>query len=536
MPVLLSDMIDRAAESRPEAVAARCREHSLTYGQLACQSNGLAAILLGQSVQPGDRVAVFVGKGLKVPVALYGVLKAGGVYVPVDPASPASQVASILRTCGARCLITEAQRVETVRQVLSAAPDLEVVVGIDAESELPIRCVPWDAIRAAASDQPPTVSTIDLDLAYILHTSGSTGVPKCIMHTHRSGMSFVEWAVEEYSLTAGDRLSNHSSHHTCFATFDYFAGARAGATTVIVPSDVLKMPASVASLIERERITVWYSVPTALVQLCLRGGLHLRDLSSLRWVLFAGEPFPVKHLTSLMKQLPKARFSHVYGSTEMNVCTYYHLPAKGEIPDPLPIGRACSTSRIRVVDDDLRPVARGDVGELLVRGSTVMSGYWAEPGLSSRALVRLEPVPGLEETFFRTGDLARELDDGNLEFVARADLQVKVRGHRVELAEIESAVMSLAAVEEAAVYTVPDGEGSSAIHAALVVTEGEGDVGRSLLAGLRERLPAHAVPCEVKVLQTLPRTATGKVDRRRLRAISKTATEAIPARRDVRTA
>jgi acyl-coenzyme A synthetase/AMP-(fatty) acid ligase len=273
------------------------------------------------------------------------------------------------------------------------------------------------------------------------------------------------------------------------------------------------MPGSLAALVERERVSVWYSVPTALVQLSLRGNLEERDLSSIRWVLFAGEVFPEKHLRRIMQQLPDARFSHVYGSTEINVCTYYHLPDSTKVSGPLPIGKACSNARPRVVDDDLRPVADGEVGELLVRGETVMSGYWADPDRNRQVLVRQRTAGELDEIFFRTGDRVRVRQDGNLTFVARADLQIKVRGHRVELEEVEAALLSFDPVEEAAAFAVPDGEGSSAILAAIVVRK-EGSPGhREILAGLTKILPLHAVPAELKILDSLPRTPTGKVDR-----------------------
>jgi amino acid adenylation domain-containing protein len=359
---------------------------------------------------------------------------------------------------------------------------------------------------------------IDQDPSYILHTSGSTGTPKLILHTHRSAMSFLEWATAEYSLTREDRLSNHSSHHTCFATFDYYAAARAGATTVILTPAVMMMPSSLAALLENERVTVWYSVPTALVQLSLRGDLESRDLSCLRWVLFAGETFPDKHLRRIMRQLPSARFSHVYGSTEVNVCAYYHLPESGEFKDPLPIGTACSNSRTLVVDENLEPVSNGEIGELLVRGGTVMVGYWSDDQRNSQALVRRPAEGQLEEIYFRTGDRVRTLEDGNLAFVARADLQIKVRGYRVELEEVESALLALDVVDEAAAFAVPDGEGSSAILAAVVVGSGGASMARDILPGLKKTLPLHAIPAEITILDRLPLTPTGKVDRNALRA------------------
>ena len=520
MPRLLNRLVDEAASRHPDAAAIRCAGETLSYEQLARRSNGLARVLLATGLERRARVAVLLGKGLDVPVGFYGVLAAGGTLVPIDPKSPVERVAQILRTTQATHLVSEPSKSQVVRDALEESPDVSEVIGLDLEADEKIRCHPWDEVAEEACDRPPDVPVIDLDPCYILHTSGSTGTPKLILHTHRSAMSFVDWAVSEYSLTSDDRLSNHSSHHTCFATFDYYAAAAAAATTVILTPAELMMPGSLSALLEEERVSVWYSVPAALIQLSLRGDLEARDLSAMRWVLFAGETFPEKHLRRLMRQIPEARFSHVYGSTEVNVCTYYHLPEPNELEFPLPIGRACSNSAVAVVDTDLRPLARGGVGELLVRGSTVMSGYWAEPERNLDVLIR-QPLGGdLDEVFFRTGDSVTIRDDGNLAFVARSDLQVKIRGQRVELGEVESALLSLDSVEEAAAFTVPDGEGSSALQSAVVVASTVSSNQQQILAELKNLLPSHSVPSTIAVLETLPRTPTGKIDREALRARS----------------
>ena len=402
-PVLLHRMVDEAALRHPDAAAARCEGKTLTYEELARRSNGVARVLLDTGLERRERVAVLVGKSLAVPVAFYGALASGGTLVPIDPRLPIDQVVRILRATGARRLVTQPARRDLVLQALAKCPEVSHVVGLEPEPDGPGRSIPWTTVDEAATDRSPAVNTIDLDPAYILHTSGSTGTPKLILHTHRSAMAFVEWAVAEYSLTGDDKLSNHSPHHTCFATFDYYAAARAGAATVILTPAVMRMPGSLSALLERERVSVWYSVPTALVHLSLRGDLESRDLDAIRWVLFAGETFPEKHLRRVMRQLPAARFSHVYGSTEVNVCACYHLPESGALGDPLPIGRACSTSETLVVDDELQPVRDGVVGELLVRGSTVMSGYWGRPRGQ-----RASPRPGTRHRNLR----GRLLQDG----------------------------------------------------------------------------------------------------------------------------
>lgn len=516
--MLLNRIVDESALREPDGAAVRCDGATLTYAALHRRANGVARVLAAAGVRPGDRVAVLLGKGLEVPVSFYGVLAAGGVLVPIDPRSPVEQVVRIVRATGATHLVSEPAKLGAIREVLAACPAVTQVVGLDGGGALPVPGVPWAAVEQEADGPAPDVHVIELDPAYILHTSGSTGLPKLILHTHYSAMSFVEWAVREYALGREDRLSNHSFHHTCFATFDYYAAARAGAATVVLTPAELMLPASLSALLERERVSVWYSVPTALVQLSLRGDLESRDLRAMRWVLFAGETYPVKHLRRIMQQLPQARFSHVYGSTEVNVCTCYHLPETGAPDGTLPIGTACATAGTVVVDGALQPVPEGEAGELLVRGSTLMSGYWNDPERNGEILVRRPFAGWLEQVYFRTGDRVRALADGNLAFVARSDRQVKVRGHRVELDEVEAALLALEPVEEAAVFTVPDDEGSSALKAAVVVGGGGEGGERALMDGLRRLLPPYAVPAGIAILSSLPRTPTGKVDTNALRA------------------
>jgi len=521
MPVTLHRLALDAAMTRPEGDAVRCDGESLSWSELVRRSHGVARLLLDAGLERGDRVAVLLPRSLHVAVAFYGVYAAGGALVPIDPKAPAEPVIRVLRATGAKQLITTPapRRDDLLRQALATCPALEHVVGLSLdEPSRAVRTTPWSAVRDLADDTPPAVPVGGLDTSYIQHTSGSTGAPKLIRHTHASALAFVEWAVDEYGLGAEDRLSNHSSHHTCFATFDYYAAAKVAATTVVFTHADLLMPASLAALVVDEGISVWYSVPTALIQMLLRGGLDERDWRRLRWILFAGETFPEKHLHALMRRLPDTRFSHVYGSTEVNVCTCYHLPAVEDVPSPLPIGRPCSNARALVVDDEGEPVAPGETGELLIHGSTVMSGYWGDPERNRTALAERPAAGGLVEPWYATGDRVRELEDGNLAFGGRADLQVKVRGHRVELEEVEQALLALDPVLEAVTCTAPDGEGSVVIRGAVVVDAGVGaDVSRrSLQAALRAHLPPHAVPAELKIVGALPRTPTGKVDRKRV--------------------
>ena len=365
----------------------------------------------------------------------------------------------------------------------------------------------------------PKPQPIEQDLAYILYTSGSTGDPKGIMHTHRSGLAFARWAADDYGLRPTDRLSNHAPLHFDLSTFDLFAGALAGATTVVIPEAVTSFPASVSKLMQDERISVWYSVPFALTQLLLRGNIGARDLTNLRWLLFAGEVFPTKYLRQLIAALPHVRFSNLYGPTETNVCTYYHVDALPDDTDePVSIGVACANADALIVDAENQPVPPGSPGELLIRGPIVMRGYWGRPELTERGFFHQTFHPGYTEPYYRTGDLVLEMPDGNLKFLGRKDRQIKTRGYRVELDEIEVALLSHEGVQEAAVYAMPDpeGEGTNLIYAAVTARDGATPTADDLAEHLGGRLPWYAIPTRIAIVAEFPRTSTGKIDRRAL--------------------
>jgi amino acid adenylation domain-containing protein len=514
---LLTQSITKTAQRTPEKEAIRCGKESLSYEALERRSNSLARTLIEQGVGRGDRVGIYMNKGLESAVSLYGIMKAGAAYVPLDPFAPTSRLGFVIRNCGIRCLVTRRDKQEGAAEMATADNGLTTLIGV-TETAAPVTSMGWDEVNERPSETPPDLSLTEQDLAYILYTSGSTGDPKGIMHTHRSGLSFAEWAAETYGLRAEDRLSNHAPLHFDLSTFDFFAGARVGATTVIIP-DALKMfPANLSRLIQTEKLTVWYSVPFALIQLMLRGKMEAYDFSSLRWVLFAGEPFPTKHLRELVKRLPTAQFSNLYGPTETNVCTYYNvLPIADDDDEPIPIGIPCANVESLIVDADDEPVAAGEVGELLIRGPLVMRGYWARPDLTDRVFFRRPAFEQFEDIFYRTGDLVQQQADGNLKYLGRKDRQIKTRGYRVELDEIEVAMLAHEGVQETAVYPIPDSEGSNLIEAAVIPRENVSLNETELINHLSGRLPSYAVPVKITIMTDFPRTSTGKINRRELR-------------------
>jgi acyl-CoA synthetase (AMP-forming)/AMP-acid ligase II len=279
---------------------------------------------------------------------------------------------------------------------------------------------------------------------------------------------------------------------------------------------IASFPAAVVARWAQERLSVWYCTPSSLVLMLTRGGLEKQDLSALRLLLFAGEVFPNKYLRQLMALAPHVRFANLFGPTETNVCTWLEVKQPPEGDAPLSIGRACPYDEALVLDDALRPVPAGGIGELWVRGASVMHGYWGRPERSALALQTIDIAPGIRDRAYRTGDLARVLPDGNLEFLGRRDHQVKTRGYRVELGEIETRLAAHPGVDEAVVLAVPDEEVTHRLAAVVVRRAGAEVTSDELRQHCALTLPRYMVPESVEFRKDLPRTSSGKVDRRAL--------------------
>lgn len=513
---LLSDTIDRAAERSPAREAFRCLNNALSYTELVAASNRLAHLLIEQGIRKGDRVGIFMPKCLESAVAVYGILKAGAVYVPIDPNTPTSRMRQIIADCGIQHLTTIPKKQKAIKALLSAATSLQSIIGTELGIDTTVRSCSWDTLQQYPSANAPARQATRQDMAYILYTSGSTGPPKGIIHTHHSGLSYAELSVLTYGIQSHDRIANHSPLHFDISTLGYLSTPFAGATTVLIPEAYTKLPASMSQLMQDEHISIWYSVPYALTQILLNGVTEQRDLKSLRWVLFAGEPFPPKHLGALMRKWSHARFSNIYGPTELNHCTHYHVPSHFDDEVAIPIGSAWDQTEAVVLDGEGRPVSGGETGELLIHSSTMMDGYWNRPDLNQAAFREVRDTTNLTKRFYRTGDLVRLQQDGNYQFLGRKDRQVKIRGHRIELDEIEFSLVSHVDVEEAAVFTIESKDGTTAICAAVTTSAKSNTKAADLTAVLKQSLPWYAVPSQITISKSLPRTATGKIHRRQL--------------------
>ncbi|NJB85987.1 amino acid adenylation domain-containing protein [Lewinella marina] len=511
---LLFQPIDHHARQQPERIAFRCGSEALSYAAFARRTNQLANLLIERGVERGERVGIYLNRCLESAVAVHGILKAGAAYVPLDPEAPADRTRRLIRDGDIRCLITAPALRRKLPGLVNEAGPLEWLVGYAAAD---LEGVPWTALEAE-SDAPPQLRILGDDLAYIMYTSGTTGEPKGIMHTHRSGLAYARLSAQLYGVRPDDVIGNHCALHYDISTFGYFTAPLTGATTVIISDAHTKFPTSLLQLIEAEKITIWYSVPLALLQLLRSPTLSERDLTALRWILFGGEVFAPRHLRDFMRHAPGARASNVYGPAEVNQCTFYHLYAPPETDAPLPLGWVWPDSEALVVDAHDRPVATGEIGQLLIRSATMMKAYWKQPELTERSFYHRERIPGNRETFYRTGDLVVSDSAGRLHFMGRMDRQVKVRGHRVELEETEAALAALPGVHEAAVYARSIGDNELTVEALVVPDPGAPATPDGWSAQLAKLLPPQGLPTAIKVVEALPRNDAGKIDRLAIRA------------------
>ncbi len=481
-PFLLDDLVTAAAERGPERVAVRFQDDTITYAALDARVNGVAQQLIDEGVAPGDRVGLFMPKSVDAVVALLGILRAGAAYVPLDPAAPVERVRYALEHCGVRVLFVAGRPKKLADK---------------ADPPLPFAMI---APTDATAERPSRVRT-DQDLAYVLYTSGSTGAPKGVAITHLQSMTFVRSATSVFAITGDDAIASHAPFNFDLSIIDLFCAFAGGAKVVLIPEKWIAFPAKLAELVEAG-VTVWNSVPAALVQLLDRGGLEERDLSRLRLVMFAGEPFPTEPLKKLKATLPSATLMNVYGQTEANSSTYHVVD---EVESPLPIGEPFPNYEVLLIEND----AEADEGEIYVVGGAVASGYYRDPERTAKAFVP-HPLRDVRQTVYRTGDRAARDIKGRLIFKGRNDDAIKVRGYRVELGELEGVACSGEGVEEAAAVATPDAEAGHLLHLFVI-----GDV-EAARARLQKMLPKYMQPTTLEAVDTLPRTANGKVDRRAL--------------------
>lgn len=494
---LLHEGLSAAAARTPEAIAVSDAAGEMTYGALSERADLMAAALRNFGVRRGDRVLLWAEKSAEVIAAMHACLRIGAAYVPVDPVGPLSRLAKIADDAAASVIVTTPEKANALSSI-GLKDVVQLVLTDPGHPQSP-------EVRATSQSKPEVVATAPDDLAYILYTSGSTGTPKGVCISHRNAMAFVRWAVECFEINADDRISNHAPFHFDLSVFDLYAAFKVGAEVHIIPENVAYAAGPLVDFLHERNISVWYSVPSVLVMMIENAQLLERVPPHLRVLLFAGEPFPIKHLRRLRDAFAGVRMSNLYGPTETNVCTYYEvLEIAPECTTPVPIGRACSGNMVWAQLPDGARCAAGEEGELFVSGPTVMLGYHGGAPQGK--------VP------YGTGDLVRELADGNFHYVGRRDDMLKIRGYRIERGEVEAALLEHPNLREVAV--IAHGQGVDAVLWAFIVAKSENKPTiLELKAHCAVRLPRYMIIDGARSLDCLPLLHNGKVDRFALSAL-----------------
>lgn len=486
----------------PDAVAVDAGDSSLTYAELDRASRALAGRLRAGGVAPGDLVGLLTAPGADTVTGVVGVLRAGAGWVPLDAAHPPARLADQLERSGARTLVCHAE-------TRTSATDLATATGVTL--------VMVDDPAPEPSPRPAELPAPDPEsLAYVIFTSGSTGRPKAVPITRRSMTGYLDWALETFAYGPGDRLAQTAS--VCFdaSVRQLLAPLLVGATVVTLPRELLRDPEALLGHVERARISVWSSVPSLWSRLLeaaearVREGAPPPDLSALRWVHVGGEALPPAHVRRWYDLFgPGQRIANLYGPTEATINATCHIidrrPSDGV--RILPIGTPRTGTEVDVVAADGRRCAPGEPGELLIAGAGLTPGYLAAPELTAAAFVERDG-----RRWYRSGDRVRRDGDGVLEFLGRLDDQVKIRGHRVEPGEVESVLLAHPAVTRAAVVLRQE-----RLSAFVERRPGEpAPEPTALRAHLARTLPDYMLPGRIHVVEDLPLTGTGKIDRARL--------------------
>jgi amino acid adenylation domain-containing protein/non-ribosomal peptide synthase protein (TIGR01720 family) len=485
----VTGLFEARARAVPEATALALGERELSYRELNERANRLARALRDRGIGPERRVAVCTGRSFETVVAWLGVLKAGGAFVPLDPAQPVDRLAYMLRDCGAALILTQ----EALAGALPVT-GAELLLLDRAAADLD-RCPPQD---------PPPACSPD-NLAYVIYTSGSTGRPKGVMLEHRGLSNLVARQREAFRVRPSDRVLQFASPSFDASVSEVFVTLVSGAALCLASSEAMLPGASLVELFEREGITAVTLPPSVLA------ALPAGEYRGLRTLVSAGEAC-TRELTA--RWAPGRRFVNAYGPTECTVCaTLAEITEAGPRP---PIGKPLGNVRVYLLDRRLQPVPVGALGELFVGGAGVARGYLHDPALTAE---RFLPDPfGAEPgaRLYRTGDACRWRPDGNLVFEHRIDGQVKLRGFRIELGEIESVLREHPDVREAAVVARGNRGEAAALAAYVVGREGAVPDADALRRHLAARVPAYMVPTSFLALPELPRLTSGKVDRRAL--------------------
>ena len=490
--------LDRSADRFPDKTAFADEKKQVTFRELSVQAKALATQMLKMGLFKKP-VVIYLEKGVDVLVSFMGAAYSCNFYSPIDIDMPASRVNKILEVLDPALVVTNAEL-----QPVFAQYDYHGEYLLFEESIA--RDVDEEMVEAARC------KGIDTDLLYVLFTSGSTGVPKGVTINHRSVIDYIDWVTETFDITQEDSFGNQAPFYFDNSILDIYSTIKSGATTYIIPKNLFAQPVLLLEYLKEKKINTIFWVPSALIVVAKLKAFRNVDLSdTLHRVLFCGEVMPNKQLNTWRKFLPDVLYANLYGPTEItDACTYYIVDREFADDEPLPIGIPMANTDILVLNEKNEPVTGDETGELCVRGTSLSMGYYNNPEKTREAFVQNPLNPSVPETIYRTGDLVKYNEYGEIVYLSRKDFQIKHMGHRIELGEIETAVSSL---EEIALCCCLYDEKHQKI--VLFIEE---ELDKAYINEQISRLvPEYMLPNKVITLEKMPINANGKIDRVKLK-------------------
>ncbi len=514
MSEFVFETIARRAADQGSLPALTCGEDRRSYAEFDRTANQIANYLRSVGVSRGDRIAIAMQKSADYVCSLFGIMKAGACYVPIDASYPKHRMEQIIADCEIRVMISDGAVLSVLTEG-GVPPGLEHAVCIDETNVSGLDVTAMGKVKQG-NDKRVSVSVSDKDLAYILYTSGSTGKPKGVMLTHRNLMTFMDWCEGAFDLNSDDRIINTAPFTFDIAGLDMFNAFHFGACLTVVADQ--KMINTVLAAIQKEKITFMSAVPTLLGAFASRPAVFRRyDLSSLKTIISGAALCQPTTMMQLHEHLPKAELWNLYGPTEATIYCLYHRvdPATLRPDSPIPIGIPFENTEAFVVSKDGGESAIGESGELVLRGSHIAAGYFNNPEKTQAAFRPYTLAPHLGELVYHTGDVVRQDSDGTFHFQGRMDDLVKSRGYRIELNEIDLALAAMGAkLKESISVAVPDPQLENKLVAAVVLTEGTKLTDEEVKKHCAKIIPDYMVPDEVLFLSELPKTSSGKINRK----------------------
>jgi amino acid adenylation domain-containing protein len=478
------------------------QERRFTFSDIERCAKNCAAMILQRTAALSRPVAVFLPKCAETVIADLGILYSGNCYANLDLKTPSERLRAVIKKLGPSLIISSAAHAGTLRDL--GVPDDQVL------------CVEGAMTPRSFHDNAALISrladVIDTDPLCIIHTSGSTGIPKGVALNHRSTIDFMDWVFQRLKLDGSEVIGSLSPFYFDIYTLELYLCLAKGATLVIIPEQCATFPVTLLEFMNAHAVSFIFWVPTIMVNIANQDLFSIRKLESLRKVFFAGEVFPTKSLNYWRHHLPGVQFVNLYGPIEICVdCTYFIVDRDMADDEKLPIGFPCRNTDILILDDQTRLVHGTETGELCVRGSSLALGYWNDPERTADAFVQNPLNPHYPERIYRTGDLVYRNDRGELMIVGRKDFQIKHLGYRIELGDIEYAVLQLEAVRNACVVYNRDRK-----EIVLFFESVQELSSADIRARLAPFLPKYMLPSVFHRLEQMPRNPNGKIDRQLL--------------------